>query len=305
MAQIGEECCFALWGAAPLDLTQNFLAQRRYSFAGQGGSLNFRRGRLRRLRLCGHKVRFVPDDNRSSFRRLSNQRIVFSGERLRRIQNDQYDVGVGKGFFGFPNADGFGLVFGLANTGRVHHPQRDSADGNGFGDQVTRSAGSSGDDGPFTFDKAIEETGLADVGTTDDGERQAFVHDFAVGKGSGEKFERRSDFGKVRMNRGCRQDRDVIIGKIDAGFQKRDQLYQPLFDGLKSVRESAAELLRSHLRLLQGLRIDEITNCLRLCQVDASVEEGAHSELTWLGETSTTGECEFDDMPQNDGGAVG
>jgi len=101
--------------------------------------------------------------------------------------------------------------------------------------------------------------------------------------GPGGSFERRADFGKVSVNRGCRQDRDVIIGKIDAGFQKRDQLYQLLFDWLKSVRESAAKLLRSHLRLIQGLRIDEITHCLRLRQVDAAVEESAHSELTGLG----------------------
>ena len=129
---------------------------------------------------------------------VSRRRAASSLGRMRGVEHDQHDVGVGEGLHRFANADAFGFVEGVANAGGVHQPHRNSTDGDGFADQVARGAGSGRDDGALVLDQAIEQARLADVGTADDGQRQAFVDDFAVGEAGQQLLERRADVGDAR-----------------------------------------------------------------------------------------------------------
>jgi len=52
------------------------------------------------------------------------------------------------------------------------------------------------------------------------------------------------------------------------------------------------------------LRVDEIANGFGLGEIDAAVEEGAHGELSGLGQAGAGGDAELDNVPEHDGRAV-
>jgi len=62
--------------------------------------------------------------------------------------------------------------------------------------------------------------------------------------------------------------------------------------------------LGGNLRLVEGLGIDEIANGLGLSEIDAAIEEGAHSELSGFGEARSSGDAKLDDVTEHDRGAV-
>ena len=99
----------------------------------------------------------------------------------------------------FADADAFGFVQRAADAGGVHELDRNAADGDGFADQIAGGAGRGGDDGALALDQAVEQARFADVGAADDGERQAFVDDLAVGEGRGELL--RAERGRRRCVR--------------------------------------------------------------------------------------------------------
>ena len=225
--------------------------------------------------------------------------------RLRGIEHYQHQIRIGQGFHGFLYADAFGFVEGAADSGGVHQLHRNSAERNGFGHEIARGAGRGGDDGALALDQAIEQARLADVGAADDGEGQALVDNFPVGERAGEFFERRADCADVFEDLFAGEHGDIVFGKINSGFEKRNQLHQLLFDRLQAAGERAFELLGGDLRLIERLRIDQVADGFGLGEVDASVEEGAHGELARLGKARAAGESEFDDVAEDDGRSVG
>ena len=103
----------------------------------------------------------------------------------------------------------------------------------------------------------------------------------------------------------CGKDRDVILGKVNPGFEQSDQLHQFLLDGLEPARECAVKLLGGDLGLIEGLRFDQIADSFSLGKIDAAIEKGAHGEFTWLGEPCAMRQRQFDDVAQHNGRAVG
>ena len=79
------------------------------------------------------------------------------------------------------------------------------------------------------------------------------MHDLAVSERGGQLLERLADGGDAFENSWIGQDRNVVFGEIDAGFEHRDQLDQLLFDWLQTPGESAFELLGGDLRLVERL----------------------------------------------------
>jgi len=126
-------------------------------------------------------------------------------------------------------------------------------DGYGLADQVAGGAGRGGDDGAFPLDQAIEQARLADVRAADDGQRQAFVDNLAVGECASKFLERSANRGDALENLRGGKDGDVVFGEVDAGFEHCNQLDQFLFAGLQAARESPVELLRRNLRLVESL----------------------------------------------------
>ena len=122
------------------------------------------------------------------------------------------------------------------------------------------------------------------------------MDDLAVSKAGGKLIERFANGGDAFENGCVGQDGHIVFGEIDAGFEHGDQLNQLLLDRLQTPGESAFKLLRGDLRLVERLRVDEIADRFGLCEIDAAVEEGAHGELSGLGEAGSGGNAEFDDV---------
>ena len=168
---------------------------------------------------------------------------------------------------------------------------------------LTRSRvvpGVGGNDGAFVFDQAIEQARLADVGTADDGQRQTFMHDFAVGEAGEQLLERRMDISDALQNLCVRNDRDIVFGEVHAGFHDRDQFDQLLLDGLQPLGQSAFELPGGNLRLIERLRVDEVADGLGLSQIDASIQERAHGELAGLGKACSASERHLNHVAEDD-----
>src|SRR5580704_18676516 len=111
------------------------------------------------------------------------------------------------------------------------------------------------------------------------------MHDLAVREGRGQLREGLADGADSFKNSWVRQDRDVVFSEIDARLEHSDQVNQPLFHWLQALGQSALELLGGDLRLVKRLGVDQIADRFGLGEIDAAMEEGAHGELSGLGET--------------------
>ncbi len=72
----------------------------------------------------------------------------------------------------------------------------------------------------------------------------------------------------------------------------------------KRLDKRSFKLTRRHLRLVKRLRFDKIAHRLRLRQIDAAVEKGAHGEFARLGQPRAAREGHLHNMAQNDRRAV-
>src|SRR5581483_5994384 len=158
----------------------------------------------------------------------------------------------------------------------------DAAEGNGFGDQIARGAGNGGDNGAIAFDELIEEARLPYIRASDDGKREAFVHDLAKRETFLKLRERRADVGDAGDGLFGGENGNVVFGEVDAGFEDGDEIHELLLDGLDAARDGSAELLGSDFRLVERLRIDEVADGFGLGEIDAPIEEGAHGELAGI-----------------------
>src|SRR3954452_16909673 len=122
------------------------------------------------------------------------------------------------------------------------------------------------------------------------------MHRLAVSERREQFLERLPDLVETLQDLGARKDSNVVFREIHARFEQRDELHQLFLDGREAARECAFELLRGDLRLVQRLRFDEVADGFGLREIEASVEKGAHGELTWLGEACAAREAELDHM---------
>ena len=131
------------------------------------------------------------------------------------------------------------------------------------------------------------------------------MHDLAVSESSGKLLERLAHGENAFEDCRAGQDRDVVFGEVDAGFEHNDQLDQLLFDWLQTSGESALELLGGDLRLVERLGVDQVADGFGLGKIDAAVEESTHGELARFGETRSGGDEQLDNVPEDDRRAVG
>src|ERR1700674_3911480 len=131
------------------------------------------------------------------------------------------------------------------------------------------------------------------------------MNQVSVGEGASQLFQWRANGRDMLKDSFRRQDRDVVLGEVDAGFEQRDQLYQFLLDRLQAAGECSPKLLGCDPGLVKGLRLDQVVNGFSLCEIEASVEKRTHGEFTWLGKASAASESKLNNMAQNHGRAVG
>ena len=63
------------------------------------------------------------------------------------------------------------------------------------------------------------------------------------------------------------QNRGIVLGEVNPSFKHSDECHQLLLEGADHTRKRAAELLRGHLRLQKGLRVDEVMHGFSLGQI--------------------------------------
>jgi hypothetical protein len=188
----------------------------------------------------------------------------------------------------------------MANACGVDQLDGDSLDCYFLCNEIAGGAWDCGNDGPLTLDQPVEEARLANVRPADDREREAVVNKFSVGKRLGEFLQWSADRRYELKNLIGRQDRNIILGEIDAGFKKSDQFNQFLLHGLQAARDRAVQLLGGDFGLIERLRIDQIANRFSLGEIDAAVQKGAHGELSRLGETRASSDRQFNHTAEND-----
>src|SRR5579872_2111874 len=188
----------------------------------------------------------------------------------------------------------------MANSGSVNQLNRNAAQGDSFAHQIARGAGGRGHNRALALDQTVEQARLSNIRPADDGEGQPLMNDFAVGKRGGELFEGLADRVDAFENCRIRQDRNIVFREVDARFEQRNQFDQLLFDWLQALRKRSFKLLCCHLCLIQRLRFDQITNRLRLRQIDAAVEKSAHGELARFGKPRSCGQAHLDNVSQYD-----
>jgi hypothetical protein len=185
----------------------------------------------------------------------------------------------------------------------------DSVEGDVFGDEVAGGAGGGGDDGAGGLDEAVEEGGLAGVGSADDGEGEAVAEDASVGEGVLEGGEWCLDGGELGEDVGGGKLVDlvgvVVGGEVDAGLEGGDEGDELELDGGDESGEGAAELAGGDAGLVEGVGLDEVVDGFGLGEVDASGEEGSLGELAGFGEAGSGCEGAAEEIVEQDGGAVG
>ena len=74
---------------------------------------------------------------------------------------------------------------------------------------------------------------------------------------------------------GLRRHVHVVFGKVDAGFEQRDQFHKRLLDGRSAAAERAAHLAGGLPRLRERLRIDQVANRFGLRQIQPAGQKSA------------------------------
>ena len=92
------------------------------------------------------------------------------------------------------------------------------------------------------------------------------------------------ELGDAASDLGLRRDVDIVFGKVDAGFEQRDQFDQGLLHGRDAAAERAAHLAGGLARLGERLRVDQVADRLGLRQVELAGEKCALSEFAGLGQ---------------------
>ena len=79
----------------------------------------------------------------------------------------------------------------------------------------------------------------------------------------------------------------------------RIKAVQTLSDDWYVLKKTTFELLRSDLRLVKRLRVDQVAHGFSLGKIDAAIEKCAHGELSGLSQPRPRAHAHLDNMPQH------
>ena len=82
--------------------------------------------------------------------------------------------------------------------------------------------------------------------------------------------ERWTDFADAALDFRLGGDREVIFGKVDAGFEQGDQLQQGVLGWQDAMAEGSSHLAGRETGLGEGLGLDQVADGFGLGEVDAS-----------------------------------
>ena len=122
-----------------------------------------------------------------------------SGVRsLRRVHHHQRQIRVRHGLIAALDAQRLDHILPQPDARRVQKLHRNPAERRRLRHHVARGSRDLGHDGAVLLQQPVEQAALADVRPADDGERESFVHQLAVGEAGGQRRDRRYRSGSSR-----------------------------------------------------------------------------------------------------------
>ena len=110
------------------------------------------------------------------------------------------------------------------------------------------------------------------------------MDDAAAGKRGLKGGQGRREFADAAGDLGLRSHVNVVLGKVDASFEQRDQFDESLLDGSDAAAERSAQLAGGLASLGERLRLDQIADGLSLGEVEAAGKKSALGEFARLGQ---------------------
>ena len=173
----------------------------------------------------------------------------------------------------------------LVHARRVDQMERDSPHVGHLLDGVASGAGEASYDSPVFAQQAVEEAGLAHVGTADDGRPHAVAVDHSGVCVLQQPLQARGSLGQHGGRVDLDLTLDLVLGEVDARGEVGMEVQQSCPDGAHPLGQTATEAADGQAETGFGLGLNHVQHRLRLGQVDASVEKGAEGELAGVGHT--------------------
>jgi hypothetical protein len=169
----------------------------------------------------------------------------------------------------------------------------------------TRSARNIGDDRAIAPEKRVEEARLPDVGTSGNHHRRTLAQ-HAPASGIGKQHVDGADDAGERV-RDRRRLREVValVGKIQRGFDTRQQIEERRVDGGDPRGQRPVQLVGRGAGLCRRRRFDQIGDGLGLEQIALAVQERPQRELARLGQPGSAPHRRANDPLEEDGVAMG
>ena len=146
-------------------------------------------------------------------------------------------------------------------------------------DHVPGGAGGLRHDGGVAARQQVQQARLAGVGRPDDGDQKARAKPFAAAvvlKVGGDFTDQLADLLRRRRFDAAGQ---VLIGKIDAGFNVGEGLEQPFAPGFIKLSELPLKLPQGLVALGRGFGLDQVGQPFGGGQIHLAVLEGAAGKL--------------------------
>ena len=205
-------------------------------------------------------------------------------QRLRRIQDDKRQIGIGHSLIAALDAELFHAVLALRECPRYRRSVTGMPSSEAVSETRSRVVpGMSVTMARSCSSSRLNRLLLPTFGRPTIASVKPFVHQLAVGEACGEAVEPSWIGASRRRISVVGRDVDVVFGEVDAGFEQRDQLEQLLLERRDPPRNGALHLLRGDARLVERGGVDQVADSFGLRQIDAAVQIAAQRELAGLG----------------------
>ena len=150
----------------------------------------------------------------------------------------------------------------------------------------------------------VQEARLADVGAAHEHDRQAFAQQRALLRAREHPGNPRGDRLDAAAHIGRAQELDVLLGKVERGFDEHSKLDQRLDQRANLRRKHAGQAARRGARRGRRRGVDQVRDAFGLREVELAVEERALRELAGSREARAQLRAAREKKPQHRGTAV-
>ena len=178
----------------------------------------------------------------------------------------------------------FDCIVGAADACRIDKANRHALYGNPLFDDIARRARHVGDNGPFRFQKAVEQTRLSGVRRAGDSRHDAVPH-HAAAFGLGQHIVQTPlHLPDSAGNIGHFYVFQVFFGIIDGYFQPRDKVGQVEAHVADDPGQAAFKLADGAGQALGALGLNDVHDGFGLSQVETAFDKGPLGKFAGIGQ---------------------